>query len=418
MADVIIVGGGPAGMTAALFAKTQGARILLLEHNEKLGKKLYITGKGSCNVTNLCEREEFLSQVPRNPQFLYAALAFLSPQRLCDWLSSLGCPTVVERGRRVFPASRKASDVTRALAAGLKTNEVRYHARVQELFVTDGQIGGVRLENNEVIQAGAVVLATGGLSYPSTGSTGLGHAMAQLVGHAVSRPLLPSLTGFDTIDEWPKRLQGLTLKNVKLLASWGKRSRFEEQGEILFTHFGVSGPLVLSLSSYLAGQDLSGVQVAIDLKPALTHEVLQKRLEEEITDHGKRTLGRLLTDYLPASLAAVYPDVIGLPAGKVLNQLTRLERAGFVEGLKRLPVRLRAHRPFSEAVITCGGVMVSQVDSSTMASKLIAGLYFAGELLDVDALTGGYNLQIAFSTGALAGYSAASRITSQGMERT
>ena len=267
MADVIIVGGGPAGMTAALFAKMQGARILLLEHNEKLGKKLYITGKGSCNVTNLCEREEFLSQVPRNPRFLYAALAFLSPQRLRDWLSSLGCPTVVERGRRVFPASRKASDVTRALAAGLKTDEVRYHARVQELLVTDGQISGVRLENNEVIQAGAVILATGGLSYPSTGSTGLGHVIAQLVGHAVS-PLLPSLTGFDTIDEWPKRLQGLTLKNVKLLAFWGKRSRFEEQGEILFTHFGVSGPLVLSLSSYLAGQDLSSVQAAIDLKPA------------------------------------------------------------------------------------------------------------------------------------------------------
>ena len=417
MAEIVIVGGGPAGMTAALFAKMQGARILLLEHNEKLGKKLYITGKGSCNITNLCEREEFLAKVPRNPRFLYAALTFMSPQRLCNWLNFLGCPTVVERGRRVFPASRKASDVTRALASGLETDEVCYHARVQELLVANGRIYGVRLENNRIIYAGAVILATGGLSYPTTGSTGLGHNMALRAGHAVS-PLLPSLTGFDTIDEWPKHLQGLSLKNVKLMASWGKKKKFEEQGEMLFTHFGISGPLVLSLSSYLADQELSSTQVAIDMKPALTREMLQKRLAEDIMNHGRRTLSRLLTDYLPASLATVYPDIVGLSGEKVLNQLTSQERTDFVEGMKCLPVRLRARRPFSEAVITCGGVKVSQVNSSTMASKLIKGLYFAGELLDVDALTGGYNLQIAFSTGALAGHSAASWITSQGVERT
>lgn len=415
MVDVVIVGGGPAGMAAALFAKAQGASVLLLEHNEKLGKKLYITGKGRCNVSNLCEREEFLAQVPRNPRFLYAALAFLPPEKLRAFLDSLGCPTVVERGRRVFPASQKASDVTRALAKGLDSQEVRLHARTKEVLQLDGRVSGVLLDSGETINANAVILATGGLSYPVTGSTGLGHGMAKASGHAVTE-LLPSLTGFDTLDEWPKQLQGLTLKNIALDAAWGRRGKFREQGELLFTHFGVSGPLVLSLSSLLAGQAVQDAVVTIDLKPVLNREILQNRLMDEIRQHGRQTLTSLMSSYLPGSLAALFPGLCGLQGSKPLNQLTGQERGQIIAGLKSLPIRLKSHRPFSEAVVTRGGVDVKLVDSSSMASKLVDGLYFAGEILDVDAMTGGYNLQIAFSTGALAGYSAGRRPIKTSME--
>lgn len=404
--DILIIGGGPAGMAAALYAKAAGAGVLLLEHNAKLGKKLYITGKGRCNVSNQCQTEDFLKQVPRNPRFLYAALSFLPPEKLRDWLQALGCPTVLERGNRVFPESQKASDVTRALAGGLSPQEVRFNARASALIVEEGKVEGVQLEDGGKLYARAVVLATGGLTYPLTGSTGIGHRMAEASGHAIT-PLFPSLTGFDTRDEWPKSLQGLTLKNVALNAAWGKKGRFREQGELLFTHFGISGPLTLSLSSFLAGEDVRAAEVWLDLKPALDENTLEARLKDEIKGQGRKSLAGLLTGYLPSSLAAVFPQVAGLPAAKALNQLSAQERGKFVNSLKHLPVRLLSHRPFSEAVITRGGVDVRQVSPSTMASRLVDGLYFAGEILDVDALTGGFNLQIAFATGALAGHSAA-----------
>lgn len=393
-------------MAAAIFAKQAGASVLLLERNEKLGKKLYITGKGRCNVCNLCSREEFLAQVPRNPRFLYAALAFLSPQDLVAWLNDKGCPTIVERGRRVFPASQKASDVTRTFSRQLAEKEVRFGALVQSLNIADGRITGVQLESGEALQARALVLATGGLSYPVTGSTGIGHALARESGHTVS-PLFPSLTGFDTLDPWPARLQGLTLKNIALHAAWGKKQQYSEQGELLFTHFGVSGPLTLTLSSLLAGANVQDANVWLDLKPALNRETLAKRLDDDIRQQGRKTLGNLLPAYLPSSLAAIFPEILALPASKMLNQLSAPEREGIISGMKRLPLRLKAHRAFTEAVVTRGGVDVRQVNPSTMESKLVKGLYFAGELLDVDAMTGGYNLQIAFSTGALAGQSAA-----------
>lgn len=411
-AEVVIIGGGPAGMTAALHAKAAGASVLLLEHNEKLGKKLYITGKGRCNVSNLCEREEFLSQVPRNPQFLNASLSCMSPASLREWLDTLGCPTIVERGNRVFPASQKASDVTRALSRGLGSQEIRLGARVISLIISNQQVFGVQLESGEDIQAKAVILATGGISYPITGSTGMGQKMAEAAGHKI-RPLSPSLSGFDTQDDWPRKLQGLTLKNIALHAAWPGKGHYDGQGELLFTHFGISGPLVLTLSSYLAGRDVQEADVSLDLKPALDISILRNRLSEDISRHGRKALSGLMVEYMPASMSAVFPQVVGLDGAKALNQLTVQERESLLAGLKHLPIRLKSHRPFTEAVITCGGVDVKQVNPSTLESKLIKGLYFAGEVMDVDALTGGFNLQIAFSTGALAGQSAGQSIHQQ-----
>ncbi|NLX83185.1 MAG: NAD(P)/FAD-dependent oxidoreductase [Clostridiales bacterium] len=393
-------------MAAALFAKRAGASVLLLEHNEKLGKKLYITGKGRCNVTNNCEQEEFLSSVPRNPRFLYAALNHLSPRGLIDLLNSLGCPTVTERGKRVFPASQKASDITKAFASKLDAKEVRLNARVADIVVENQQVMGVKLSNDEFIPSGAVILATGGLSYPITGSTGIGHELAKRLGHSIM-PCTPSLTGFNTRDEWPQTLQGLTLKNVALHASWPKRGKFSEQGELLFTHFGVSGPLVLSLSGMLAGSDPTAAELTLDLKPALSPGVLEERLLNDMNTSSRKTLSNLLRAYLPASMADIFPEIIGLDGAVTMNQFTQKDRETLIQGFKHLPVHLHSARSFKEAVVTCGGVDVKEVNPSTMASKKVAGLFFAGELLDVDALTGGFNLQIAFSTGALAGSSAA-----------
>lgn len=408
-AEVIIIGGGPAGMAAALFAKRAGASVLLLEHNEKLGKKLYITGKGRCNVTNDCEQEEFLRHVLRNPRFLYAALNHLSPSGLIDLLHSLSCQTVTERGNRVFPASQKASDVTKAFAGQLAANEIRLHAQVVDIVTEGHTVTGVRLADGAIIPAKAVILATGGLSYPITGSTGIGHELAKRLGHTIL-PCSPSLTGFNTQDGWPKKLQGLTLKNVKLSATWPRKGKFTEQGELLFTHFGVSGPLVLSLSGFLAGSDPTAALVTLDLKPALSTAMLEERLLGDIKTNSRRTLHSLLREYLPASMAAVFPDILGLDGSITLNQFTQKDRDTLIEGFKNLPLRLHTARPFKEAVVTKGGMDVREVNPSTMASKLVGGLYFAGELLDVDALTGGFNLQIAFSTGALAGTSAAHAI--------
>ena len=397
-------------MAAALFAKSAGASVLLLEHNDKLGKKLYITGKGRCNVSNLCGIEEFLEQVPRNPRFLHAALALLSPQKLRELLDSLGCPTVVERGNRVFPASQKASDVTRALSKGLLAGEVRLSAEAAALLLDGRSIIGVRLNTGEEVKGKCLVLATGGLSYPVTGSTGEGHRMAQEAGHPVSS-LFPSLTGLETMDAWPSLLQGLTLKNTVLAASWPKKGKYREQGELLFTHFGISGPLALTLSSHLAGMDLNTVQAWIDLKPALEMDTLSARLDRDIRQYGRKQVSSILPEYMPANLAAVFPELAGVSGVRQLGQLTLKERSALAGTMKRLPLMLKSLRPFSESVITRGGVDVRQINPSSMESRLVDGLYFAGELLDVDALTGGFNLQIALSTGALAGTSAAERAT-------
>ena len=404
--DIIVIGGGAAGLAAAVTAKARGARVLLLERNEKLGKKLYITGKGRCNVCNLCTPEEFLRSVPRNPRFLHAALAHLTPEMLREWLRDMGCPTVVERGTRVYPESQKASDVTRAFAQRLSPGDVRLHARVASLDVEGGQVRGVRMENGGTLAAAKVIVATGGKSYPLTGSDGDGYRLAAEAGHTVT-PLFPSLTGLETAEDWPKRLQGLSLRDVALEAQWAGKGRFREQGELLLTHFGISGPLTLKLSSYLSGTDLAQVQVWLDLKPALDGETLRARLNRDSAEKGRKRLATLLLEYMPASLAAEFPALAGVDGETRAGQLTGAQRQRLVATLKAIPLRVTRLRPFPEAVVTRGGVEVREVNPSTMESLLVRGLYFAGEVLDVDALTGGFNLQIAFSTGALAGAAAA-----------
>ena len=407
MKKVLVVGGGAAGMMAALFAAREGAKVLLLEKNEKLGKKLYITGKGRCNLTNDCDLDAFLSQVPRNPRFLYSALNAFSPQDMMALLSSAGCPVEVQRGKRVFPASEKASDVTRALTGLLQAADVRVRLRatVAELCLVEGRLAGVRLENGETLSADAVVLATGGLSYPSTGSTGDGYRFVQTLG-LTPQPPVPVLVGMETEEAWPRQLQGLSLKNVSLTLLRDGKTLYQELGEMLFTHFGLSGPLVLEASCHLPDPP-RGVLLRLDLKPGLTPEQLDARLRRDFLAAGKKQLRNILTGLLPARLADCFPALCGVPASAACNQITAAQREHLVETLKSLPLTLRAPRPLAEAIVTRGGVSVRDLQPGTMACRQIPGLYVAGELIDVDAHTGGFNLQIAWSTGALAGAHAA-----------
>ena len=417
MPDLIVIGGGAAGMAAALFAARAGASVTLLERNEKLGKKVYISGKGRCNLTNDCDRDTFLSQVPRNPRFLYAALSFFSPQDMMALLESAGCPVTVQRGRRVFPSSEKASDVTRALSslmrdAGVK---VRLNTGVRSLETENGRITAVRTDSGERIPAAAVILCTGGFSYPSTGSTGDGYRLAAEAGHKVLPPS-PVLVGLETVEDWPRSLQGLSLRNVTLTLQNGRKVLYTELGEMLFTHFGVSGPLVLEASCHLP-DSLSDASLRIDLKPGLTPEQLDARLLRDFAASGKKLLQTELASLLPASMAEIFPRLCGLPGTLRCNQITAEQRRKLAETLKGLPLRIRAPRPVAEAIVTRGGVNVKEVDPAAMRSRIVPNLYFAGELLDVDAHTGGYNLQIAWATGALSGRSAADCLWQESQQR-
>lgn len=405
--EILVAGGGAAGMMAALFAARAGASVTLLERNEKLGKKIYITGKGRCNLTNDCSLEEFLRQVPRNPRFLYGALNRFGPQDMMALMEEAGCPVEVQRGQRVFPRSEKASDVIRALArlmeqAGVR---VRLHSRIQSLIVQEGRAAGVVLENDERLEADAVILALGGQSYPMTGSTGDGYALAREAGHHVLPPEAV-LSALETVEDWPRALQGLALKNVRLTLRSGRKTLYTELGEMLFTHFGISGPLVLEMSCHLPAE-LAQAQVTLDLKPGLTPEQLDLRLQRDFAAQPRKQLQNVLPGLLPLRLSALFPDLAGVSGERVCGQITRGEREQLGAALKALPITLRARRPLAEAIVTRGGVDVKEIQPATMESKLLPGLYFAGEMIDVDAHTGGFNLQIAFSTGALAGSSAA-----------
>ncbi len=406
--DVIVIGGGASGMMAALFAARSGKKVALLEKNEKLGKKVYITGKGRCNVTNVCDMEEFLHNVPRNPRFLFSALNALNNQGLMSLLESLGCPLKIERGQRVFPVSDHASDVTRALDKGLHEAgcQVRLNNSVRRILAENGIMQGVELENGEVIYAPRVIVCTGGVSYPSTGSTGDGYRFAESFGLQVEQAL-PSLVPFETADDWPRQLQGLTLKNVALSCQKNGKTLYAEQGEMLFTHFGFSGPLVIEMSSHIAGMPLETLDVRLDLKPALTREQLSLRLQREFAQNGRKQLKTVLPTLLPQRMAELFPALCGISGEKCVSQLNSEERKALIGHLKTLPIRVSAPRSIAEAIVTRGGVSVKEINPKTMESKRIKGLYFAGEVLDVDAHTGGFNLQIAFSTGALAGQSAA-----------
>ena len=407
MSDIVVIGGGAAGMMAAVFAARAGANVTLLEKNEKLGKKVYITGKGRCNLTNDCDRDEFLAQVPRNPRFLYSALNFFAPRDMMALLEENGCPVTVQRGKRVFPSSEKASDVTKALTSLLRKLNVRVclNAEVKTLTAEGGRLTGAELKNGTVQRADAVILACGGLSYPSTGSTGDGYRFAEALGHTVlSRS--PVLVGLETEETWPRSLQGLSLRNVTLTLSGGKKTLYTELGEMLFTHFGISGPLALEASCHLPDPP-AGAKLAIDLKPGLPLEQLDARVRRAFSEAGKEQLKSVLPGLLPASLAEIFPGLCGIDASLPCNQVTAAQREKLLNMLKALPLTVRAPRPIDEAVVTRGGVSIKEIDPGTMRSKLMPNLYFAGEMIDVDAHTGGFNLQIAWSTGALAGASAA-----------
>jgi len=405
--NVIIIGGGAAGMMAAIHASRLGASVTLLERNQKLGKKVYITGKGRCNVTNDCTLDEFMKEVPRNPRFLYSAMSYFSPQAMMELLEDAGCPVVVQRGRRVFPATEKASDVTRALEKTMREQGVRivYEARVQEICEAEGAVTGVTLTDGRHFPADRVIIATGGLSCPLTGSTGDGYRMAQALGHTVT-PRSAVLSAIETAVDWPCELQGLSLRNVTLTMKKGKKTLYTDLGEMLFTHFGISGPLVLTMSCHLP-DSLADADVTLNLKPGLDAQQLDARLQRDFDEHSRKLLRTVLPGLLPARLAEIFPRLCGVDGDKVCAQITREERETIARMIQALPIPLKKLAPIEEAIVTRGGVSVKEIDPSTMQSKLVNGLYFAGEVIDVDAHTGGYNLQIAWATGALAGTCAA-----------
>ena len=406
MREILVIGGGAAGMMAAICAARAGAEVTLLEHNEKLGKKLYITGKGRCNLTNDCDRDEFLAQVPRNPRFLYSALSHFSPRDMMALMEENGCPVTVQRGRRVFPASEKASDVTKTLARLLERYGVRVmlNTEVHSLRVSGGIVAGAETAGGGFFPADAVILACGGLSYPATGSTGDGLRIAAELGHEIIRPL-PALVGIETEEEWPRALQGLSLRNVTLTARSGKKVLYCELGEMLFTHFGISGPLALEASCHLP-EEAKGTALAVDLKPGLDAEQLDARLRRDLREAGKKQVGSVMTGLLPGKLAQVFPELCGVDRDTPCSQVTGAQRERIRETLKALPLTVRAPRPLQEAVVTRGGVSTREIEPGTMRSRRWPNLFFAGEMIDVDAHTGGYNLQIAWSTGALAAVSA------------
>lgn len=410
---MIVIGGGAAGLMCAWAAADAGAKVLLLERNEKLGKKIYITGKGRCNLTNACEPDAFLKNVVRSPRFLYSALRALPPAELIALMDRLGLPTVVERGDRVFPESQKASDVTRTFERALQRLgvEIRLRARVSALRLADGRAAGVVLESGEVLPAKAVAVCTGGCSYPSTGSTGDGYRLLREAGHEIAAPRA-SLVPLQSDADWVRTLQGLSLKNVRLSLLRGGKTLYTDVGEMLFTHFGVSGPLVLSASAYLADKPLAECALALDLKPGLTEKQLDDRLLRDVGAAGRKQLLTVLCGLYPARLAQSMAALCGLDAQKPACELRRDERAALVRLTKALPLPITGPRGMDEAVVTCGGALVSGFSPSTLESRRVAGLYAAGETLDVDALTGGFNLHIAFATGYLAGRSAARAIQS------
>ena len=398
--DVIVIGGGPAGMFAAITAAEQKKRVLLLEANDRLGKKLLITGKGRCNVTNHCSAQEVLQNIPRNGKFLYSALENCTPADMMDFFESNGCPLKTERGNRVFPVSDKSQSVLECLRNVMHRLNVKVQtAKAQEITIENGRVTGVKT-NMGVISTPKVILATGGVSYPSTGSTGDGYRMAEHLGHTVITPE-GSLVPLEMAGNICQQMQGLSLRNVgvRLLNAKGK-VLYKDFGELLFTHFGVSGPTVLSASAHLKGE---GCKLLLDLKPALDENKLNDRILRDLENYKNRTMENALTDLLPRSMIPVLLDLISVPTDLQANSLTKQQRRAMIELLKAFPVEITGKRPVAEAIITSGGIKVSEIDPRTMESKLVSGLYFAGEIIDCDAYTGGFNLQIAWSTGYAAG---------------
>ena len=402
---IVVIGGGAAGMMAAITAAENGAQVTLLERNDRLGKKLYITGKGRCNVTNDCAPEDFFPNVPRNPRFLYSAIYAFPPREVMAWFEARGCALKTERGNRVFPQSDKSASVIDALRAELRRLGVRVlQERALDIVTQDGAVCGIETDGG-FHKTERVILATGGCSYPQTGSTGDGYRMLEKLGHTIVPPvgsLVPLVEkGYDC-----KQMQGLALKNVTLrLVNQKGKTVFEEFGELLFTHFGLSGPVVLSASAHMNEKD--AYTVLLDLKPALDEQKLDLRLLRDFEKFQNRDFENALVELLPKSMIPVIVRRSGIPAEEKVHSITREQRRALLELMKRFPVEIACKAPVEEAIVTSGGVKVSEIEPGTMQSKRVHGLYAAGELLDVDAYTGGFNLQIAWATGRAAGLAAA-----------
>ena len=417
MSKVLIVGGGAAGMLAAVIAARNGASVIIFEKNEKIGKKLFITGKGRCNVTNACERAELYGNITANGKFLFSAFENFDNSDLMEFFEKLGLKLKVERGKRVFPESDKSSDVIKSLKEELDRLgvEIRLNTEVKGFEFVDGRcrLKTIDKHKNTVTETGdSLIIATGGLSYPSTGSTGDGYEFAKNVGHTVTK-LVPSLVGIETKEEYPSELQGLSLKNVTLTLENEKGKKlYSELGEMLFTHYGISGPLALSASSYIADAKAKGKEpgrLYIDLKPGIAQQELDARILKDFSGEMNKSFRNSLDMLLPQSMIPVIVRLSGIDPDKKVNSVTREERQELVKLLKHLEFTVSGLRDFNEAIITKGGVSVKEIDPKTMESKLCPGLYFAGEVLDLDAVTGGFNLQIAWSTGYAAGKAAAER---------
>ena len=410
--DGIIIGGGPAGMFAAIAAAEKGSRVLLLEANSRLGKKLLITGKGRCNVTNDCTSDEVLRNIPRNGKFLYSAMEACPPAKVIDFFVKNGCQLKTERGNRVFPVTDRSASVLECLLARMRRVGVEIGtARVTEILKENGCVTGVRTAQG-VIESGWVILATGGVSYPATGSTGDGYRIAAALGHTVIAPV-GSLVPLEAAGDDCADMQGLSLRNVavRLLSAKGKLL-YKDFGELLFTHFGVSGPTVLSASAHMR-EDVA--MLVIDLKPALDENKLNERVLRDLQMYKNRTMENALTDLLPRSMIPVVLRRLGIPFDLQANSLKKEQRRSLVTLLKNFDITITGKRPVAEAIITSGGIKVSEIDPKTLESKKICGLYFAGEIIDCDAYTGGFNLQIAWATGYVAGTSANSAIDKSGI---
>lgn len=408
MNKIIIIGGGAAGMMAAIAAANEGAGVVLLEHNDKLGKKLFITGKGRCNITNACDTEDLFNSISKNSKFMYSSIYSFDNFAVMQFFEDNGLKLKTERGERVFPVSDHSSDVIRTLSQKLKSLKVdiRLGVNVTGLIIEDDTVKGVVADKNEQLFADRVIVATGGKSYATTGSTGAGYEFAIKSGHKVTK-LMPSLVPFECREAYIKELQGLSLKNVTLKITKNKKVLYEEFGEMLFTHYGISGPLVLSASSIIGERAEENLSCEIDLKPALDAEMLDKRILRDFDENKNKNFENVLPNLLPSKLISVIVKLSGIDPYKKVNSISREERGRLVALLKAFPATITGTRDFNEAIITKGGVSVKDINPSTMESKIVKNLYFAGEVLDVDAKTGGFNLQIAWSSGYLAGLSAA-----------
>lgn len=403
-----IVGAGAAGLMAAGRAASLGKTVIVFEKNSRAGKKILITGKGRCNVTNNCSMEDLMANIPGNGKFLYSSLNKFNNIDVMDFFENYNVPLRTERGNRVFPESDRSNDIAKALIRYAEGNGAKfiYRSPVKEILVDNGCVSGVKLENNDVYELSSVILATGGMSYQITGSTGDGYRMAQQLGYTLIPPK-PSLVPLETREKWVADAQGLALKNVGLTVYDNKGTKvYHDQGEMLFTHFGVSGPMILSASRHILDCEYAGSVLVIDLKPALSEEALDLRVQRDFAKYARKQFSNSLGDLLPKSLIPVIIELSGIDREKPVHQITKAERAKLVSLLKSLKLTVSKARPIDEAIVTAGGISTKEINPSTMESKLIKGLYFAGEIIDVDGYTGGFNLTIAFSTGFTAGTSA------------